>query len=95
MKLIAIAAVAGLALAGCTTTGFLGTGTPCEKAALVHAAFVTAASVGQIPAKAVKIERAAYAGVSEACRSGSDLKSVNLVQLVNAYVAAADELKKD
>jgi hypothetical protein len=94
MRMLLLAA-AGLALAGCTTTNFLGSGTPCEKASYVHAAFVTvAATTSQIPASARRGERALYAGVAAACTSGSDLNNVNLAQLVNAYVAAVEEYKR-
>lgn len=93
MRLLLIVVAAMLTLAGCQT--FLGSGTPCEKEALVHAGFVTAAAVTpNIPPEAIKVERTLYAGVSAACASGSDLNSVNLVQLVNAYVAAVEEYRR-
>lgn len=92
MRLL-LAAAATLSLAGCQT--FLGTGTPCEKAALVHVGFVTAVAVTpKIPQSAVKAESTAYAAVSAACAKGSDLKNINLEQLVVAYVAAVEEYKR-
>lgn len=95
MRLLLIVVAAALTLAGCTTTSFFGSGSPCEKAALIHAGFATAAAVTpSIPPSAIKAERTLYAGVATACASGSDLKSVNLVQLVNTYVAAVEEYRR-
>lgn len=93
MKSVFFVGMFATMLVGCQT--FLGTNDRCTQAAVLHAGFVTVVQTSdKVPAQAVKGEKALYAGINEACQSGSDLKSVTFIQLVNSYVAFVTKWKE-
>lgn len=94
MKNLMLVVGMSVVLAGCQSS-FLGTGSRCDKAALLHAGFVVVASTSKkVPVQAIKGEKALYAGINEACMSGSNLESVTFIQLVNSYVAFVTKWKE-
>lgn len=99
MKYIPIvaAAVAGLALSGCTLSpkvaAFFGTNDPCSAGAVVHAGFATVLATQPNLAKYEKAERAAYAAFKAQCSDG-DLGKATLAKSLDAYSSAVSEWKK-
>jgi len=93
MRMLLIAVVAMLALAGCNTTSFFGSNDPCTIGEGIHAAFVTVAAP-RLSAQAIRGERAAYTGFVAACNSG-DVTKPTLRQLLTAYSAAVEDYKKE
>lgn len=98
-KALLIAAAATLALAGCQSTKVdkaIADNLPkiCSGAAQIHSAFVVIAATGNLPAKAVTKERAAWAALSTVCRDPASVNSATaLVTAAEAYAAMVAALK--
>lgn len=102
MRLFAIAAacVAALSLAACQSNPKLDAAIAqnlpkvCASAASIHVAFTTVAKTGQIPAKAIAKEGAAFAAVKSLCANPAGVNSSNLlVAAADAYAAAMEAMK--
>ncbi len=100
MKLL-LAVVGSLALlAGCQSTKIdtaIAQNLPkiCSGAAQIHSAFVVVAATGNIPAKAVTKERAAWAALSTVCKDPASVNSATaLVTAAEAYAAMVAALKQ-
>lgn len=100
MKLAVLAAAIGaLALAGCQSTKVdeaIAKNLPkiCSGAASIHSAFTIVAATGEVPAKAVTKERAAWAALNSVCKNPASVNSATaLVTAAEAYAAMVAALK--
>lgn len=98
---LAILAAASLGLAGCTTTQNIDQAISqnlpkiCSGAASIHSAFVIIAATGEIPAKTVAKERAAWAALEVVCADPGSVNSATaLVTAAEAYAAMTIALRE-
>lgn len=101
MRHIAIlSAAAALTLSSCTTTGLDNTiqsslPKACQLLDVAHAAFTAASASGNIPARTVARELAAYEGVAVICADPSSVTAANaLVVVATAYATVSLALKE-
>jgi hypothetical protein len=99
--IIASAASACLMLASCTTTGSIDTaiktGLPktCALLETAHAAFIAASASGNIKAKTIAKEKAAYDGVRVICADPGSVTAANaLVVAATAYATVSLALRE-
>lgn len=103
MKRTVILAVAALSLASCTTTQTATIDTAvqqnlpkvCSALETAHVAFVAVAAVGNIKAKTVAKEAAAYAGVQALCVDPARATAIDAaIRVAQAYVIVSAALKE-
>ncbi|MDX0802498.1 cell wall anchor protein [Sinorhizobium medicae] len=99
--IIASAASACLMLASCTTTGSLDTAIKnslpktCALLETAHAAFIAASASGNIKAKTLTKEKAAYDGVRVICADPGGVTAANaLVVAATAYATVSLALRE-
>lgn len=98
--LVILSAAAALTLSSCTTTGLDNTiqanlPKTCALLDTAHAAFVAASASGNIPARTVAKELAAYEGVAVICANPSSVTAANaLVVVATAYATVSLALKE-
>jgi len=101
MRSLIIVSAAALSLASCTTTGSIDTAIKnslpktCVLLETAHAAFIAASASGNIKAKTIAKEAAAYNGVRVICADPGSVTAANaLVVVATAYATVSLALKE-
>ncbi|WP_322882847.1 MULTISPECIES: cell wall anchor protein [Sinorhizobium] len=101
MRSLIIASVAALSLASCTMTGSIDSAIKnslpktCALLETAHAAFIAASASGNIKAKTLAKEKAAYDGVRVICADPGSVTAANaLVVAATAYATVSLALRE-